>query len=131
MKGWAALCLLLGLGCVAAACATTSPLANDRKDYASIAGVWEEDWPGQTTKDRYRIDVQGDALTVTPLTNPDGKQRVHGVIFHYKQLMFYLEMEDGTVFYDMVLVSKDLLTGRARGGRRHFDEPIQWNRVNN
>jgi hypothetical protein len=119
---------LLALLWLATACATVSPLATSPKDTKALAGTWEEEWPGQTTKDRYRIDVNGDAIAIMPLVNAD-KQKTRNIVFQQKQLTFYLDMEDGAVFYDLVLINKDVLSGRARGGRRNFDEPVVWYHV--
>jgi len=118
---------VLFLVLVAVACATT-PLATREDDRRSLAGTWEEEWPGQPVNDRYRIDVTGEQITITPLTNAE-TQRVRDAVFRHKTLDFYLEIEGGAVYYNLVLVSPTLMTGRARGGPRNFDEPVRWYKV--
>lgn len=108
-----------------AACATTSPLATKGKDLKALVGVWEEEWPGETEKDEYRIDLAGDTLTITPLAQK-GKQEVARIVFQHKRLTFDLKFEEGKVRYDLVLITPTLLSGRATGGKRNFDEPVRW-----
>jgi hypothetical protein len=121
VAAWSVLLWLLG-------CATASPLATQDKDRASLAGVWEEEWSGQTPKDRYRITVAADEVTVTPLTNAE-KQKVRHVAFAYKRLSFYLDLTGGAVYYDLILANKNLLSGRVKGGAKNFDELVRWYRV--
>jgi hypothetical protein len=119
------LALVALVALAAFACATTSPMATRADDRQSLAGVWEEEWPGQQTNDRYRIEVGGDKITITPLTNAD-TQKVRDVVFRGKTLDFIVELEGGAVYYNLVLVSSTLLSGRAHGGPRNFDEPVRW-----
>ena len=113
---------------LAGACASTSPLATRPLDRQTLVGTWEEEWPGQATNDRYRIEVNGEQIVITPLTNV-GTQKVRDVVFRGKTLDFYLDLEGGTVYYNLVLISSSLMTGRARGGPRNFDEPVRWYKV--
>lgn len=111
------------------ACAVTqSPLATSARDLKSLAGVWEEEWPGQQKNDRYRIEVVDERARITPLTRTE-KQRVRDVIFQHKRLTFYLELDGSSVYYDLVLADEGVLSGRAKGGKSNFDEPVRWYRV--
>lgn len=118
---------LLALAAVAS-CATTSPLATPAKDRAKLAGVWEEEWPGMTTKDRYRISVSGDTVTIAAITAPE-KQQIRKVAFQYKKLSFFLDLEGGAVYYDLVLTSDGVMAGKVTGGKRNFDEVVHWYKV--
>jgi hypothetical protein len=111
-----------------AACATTSPLATTPRDWSAIAGVWEEEWPGQQAKDRFRVEVVGETVTVVALTNVE-KQKARNATFIAKRLSFYLDMDGGSVYYDLALVNDQLLAGRAAGGARNFDEQVRWTKV--
>jgi len=117
--------LLFALG----ACATTdTPFVTETEDICALAGEWEEEWPGQETNDRYLIEVSGERVRITPLTNIE-QQRVRDVVFRHKQLDFILELEDSPIYYNLVLVTPELLSGRARGGRQNFDEPVRWYKI--
>ena len=110
---------------VVVGCASTSPFATKKSDLKSLAGVWEEEWPGQTEKDKYRIDIDGQTITITPLTRTE-EQAVKSTVFQHKRLLFTLLLDGSPVDYDLVLIHAKLLTGRAKGGARNFDEPVRW-----
>ena len=120
--------LLLPLLLSLVACATTQTPVTAPRDLRALVGVWEEEWPGQPSNDRYRIEVVGEQVTITPLTNAD-KQQVRDVVFRKKQLDFILELDGSPVFYNLVLVTPKLLSGRAKGSERNFDEPVRWYKI--
>ena len=113
---------------LSACAATQSPLATSSRDLKSLAGVWEEEWPGQQEKDRYRIEIVNEHARIMPLTRTE-KQQVRNVIFQHKRLTFYLELDGSPVYYDLVLIQKGVLAGRAKGGKDNFDEPVHWYQV--
>jgi hypothetical protein len=128
MKRFALLLVLLPALVLGASCATTSPLATPAKDWGKLAGVWEEEWPGAATKDRYRIAVSGETVAITAVANPE-KQQIRNVAFQYKRLSFFLDLDGGAVYYDLMLVSDGLLAGKVTGGKRNFDEMVRWYKV--
>jgi len=106
-------------------CATTSPLAVAKEDRQALVGTWEEEWPGAAVKDTYRIEIKGETVDVVPVSEAK-REKVRMVQLLQKRLTFFLDLEDGPVYYDLVLVSPKVLTGRAKGGPRKFDEPVRW-----
>ena len=121
-------CLLVPMLLMLAGCATTSPLATRTADRNSLGGIWEEEWPGQEESDRYRIEVTAEAIKITPLTRSD-QQSIRDVYFQHKRLSFLLELDGSVVHYDLVLVDDQMLSGRAKGGERNFNEPVRWYKV--
>lgn len=115
--------LLLGLliGCAGV------PIATKSGDRLALAGIWEEDWPGETEKDRFEIKVQDETITITPLTHAD-KMAVRRVEFQQRRLTFYLDLNGSSVYYDLVLVDRQLLSGRVTGGEKLYDETVRWYR---
>ena len=128
MKRFGLALVLIAWLTLGAACATTSPLATPAKDLAKLSGVWEEEWPGMPTKDRYRIAVTGENVAVTAVTNPE-KQQIRNVAFQYKRLSFFVDLDGSAVYYDLVLISDGVLSGKVTGGKRNFDETVRWYKV--
>jgi hypothetical protein len=113
------LLLALVVGCA------SSPLATSPSDRKALFGEWEEDWPGQTEKDLYRIGFAGEEITITPLSKATEQSTKH-VVFQQKRLTFDLMLDGAPVHYDLVLITPTQLSGRATGGKRNFDEPVRW-----
>ncbi len=122
------LSLLTVLLLLSACASKQSPLATNARDLKSLAGVWEEEWPGQQEKDRYRIEIVNDRVRITPLTRQE-KQRVRDVYFQHKRLTFILDLDGSPVYYDLVLADEGVLAGRVKGGKENYDEPVHWYRV--
>jgi len=115
--------MLLGL---LAGCAGVSLTAKSG-DRRALAGVWEEDWPGETEKDRFEIKVQDETITITPLTHQE-KMTIRRVDFQQRRLTFYLDLDGSAVYYDLVLVDRQILSGKVTGGAKNYDETVRWYR---
>lgn len=122
---WTPVVFLL-LMCVA--CASTQQPASAIRDLRALDGVWEEEWPGQDVNDQYRIEVEGEQITITPLTNAS-QQMVRNITFHQKHLQFILDLNGSAIFYNLVLITPELLSGKVQGGERNFDEPVRWYKI--
>ncbi|MHA1570020.1 MAG: hypothetical protein ACTSXZ_11165 [Alphaproteobacteria bacterium] len=102
------------------------PAANTQR----WAGDWEEEWPGASQSDSYRITVSSDGYTISvkPITRPE-RQNLSNLRWDGQTLSFTNYFDNRALYYELAIdASGNMLTGtvRLQSGQT---KNIRWLRV--